>query len=66
MKFVYHRSYQNIFNIFGTIGGTFSVLKMLFMIILKPFQKLSFTTTMFNKISGKKKHLRVYEYFTSK
>ncbi|KAM3136975.1 hypothetical protein pb186bvf_010888 [Paramecium bursaria] len=66
MKFVYHRSYQNIFNIFGTLGGTFSVLKVLLMLILKPFQKLSFTTTMFNKISGKKKPLRMYDYFTSK
>ncbi|KAM3136976.1 hypothetical protein pb186bvf_010889 [Paramecium bursaria] len=65
MKFVYHRQYQNIFNIFGTLGGTYSVLKTILLLLLQPLQKLSFSTIMFNKISGKKKHLRIINYFTS-
>ncbi|KAM3141211.1 hypothetical protein pb186bvf_006596 [Paramecium bursaria] len=62
-KYVYHRQYQNIFNIFGTIGGTFSVLRTILMILLQPFQKLSFATTMVNRLSNKKKHLKIVDYF---
>ncbi|KAM3141209.1 hypothetical protein pb186bvf_006594 [Paramecium bursaria] len=64
-KYVYHRQYQNIFNIFGTIGGTFSVLRTILMILLQPIQKLSFATIMFNRLSNKKKHLRIVDYFKS-
>ncbi|KAM3136968.1 hypothetical protein pb186bvf_010881 [Paramecium bursaria] len=64
MKFVYHRSYQNIFNIFGALGGTFSVLRAVLLLILKPIQKLSFATNMFNKLSNKKQ-IRITDYFRS-
>ncbi|KAM3128942.1 hypothetical protein pb186bvf_018930 [Paramecium bursaria] len=63
---IYKRTYQNIFNIFGSIGGTFSVLKILFMILLQPLQKLSLSITMFNKISDKQKPIRIIDYFKSK
>ncbi|KAM3136963.1 hypothetical protein pb186bvf_010876 [Paramecium bursaria] len=66
MKFIYHRSYQNILNVFGSLGGTYSVLRILFMLFLKPFQRLSFATTMFNKISGKQNPLKVNDFFKSK
>ncbi|KAM3136964.1 hypothetical protein pb186bvf_010877 [Paramecium bursaria] len=65
-KYVYHRTYQNIFNIFGALGGTFSVLRTIFVLILKPIQKLSFVTSMFNKISGQKKKLRFIDFFKVK
>ncbi|KAM3136960.1 hypothetical protein pb186bvf_010873 [Paramecium bursaria] len=66
MKFVYHRTYQNILNIFGALGGTYALLKQLLIFILKPFHKLSFVTSMFNKISGKQKKFEIIDYFTSK
>ncbi|KAM3136967.1 hypothetical protein pb186bvf_010880 [Paramecium bursaria] len=65
-KFVYHRNYQNIFNVFGALGGTFSVIRTIFMLLLKPIQRLQFATSMFNKISGKQKELKVLDYFKSK
>ncbi|KAM3128961.1 hypothetical protein pb186bvf_018949 [Paramecium bursaria] len=64
-KIVYKRTYQNILNIFGSIGGTFSVLKIMFMIILQPIQQLLLTLTMYNKISGKQKPIKIQDYFKS-
>ncbi|KAM3136958.1 hypothetical protein pb186bvf_010871 [Paramecium bursaria] len=66
MKFVYHRTYQNILNIFGALGGTYALLKQLLILLLKPFHKLSFVTNMFNKISGQKKQFQITDYFKSK
>ncbi|KAM3136962.1 hypothetical protein pb186bvf_010875 [Paramecium bursaria] len=63
-KFIYQRTYQNILNIFGALGGTFSVLRTILLILLKPLQKLSFATIMFNKISNKRQ-IRISDYFKS-
>ncbi|KAM3136966.1 hypothetical protein pb186bvf_010879 [Paramecium bursaria] len=63
-KFVYHRTYQNILSVFGALGGTYSVLKVIFMLILKPYVQQNQWKTETIKIYGLLQINKVKEGYT--